>query len=94
MAVYAVVQVDVNDAEAYEKYRVLAGPAVQKYGGTFLARGGKTLVKEGGARARIVLISFPDWETAEAFYDGPEYQEALAHGLPASERDYVFVEGV
>ena len=94
MAVYAVVQVDVTDPEAYGKYAELAGPAVTKYGGEFLARGGEVVVKEGTTRARCVLIRFNDMETAQAFYEGPEYQEALSHGLPASERDYKFVEGV
>ncbi len=94
MAVYSIVHVDVKDADAYAKYAEKAGPAVQKFGGEFLARGGKTVVKEGSTRARNVIIRFPDWDAAESFYDSPEYQEALSHGLPASERDYMFVEGV
>ncbi|MEM7469932.1 MAG: DUF1330 domain-containing protein [Pseudomonadota bacterium] len=94
MAVYAVVQVDVKDADAYGRYAELAGPAVAKYGGEFLARGGAVEVLEGTTRARCVLIRFEDMETAKTFYHGPEYQEALSHALPASERDYKFVEGV
>jgi uncharacterized protein (DUF1330 family) len=94
MPAYAIVQVDVKDAEAYAKYAELAGPAVAKYGGEFLARGGKVEVMEGTTRARCVIIRFADMETAKTFYHGPEYQEALSHGLPASERDYKFVEGV
>lgn len=94
MAVYAIVQVDVHDAEEYAKYAKLAGPAVQKYGGEFLARGGEVTVMEGSARARNVIIRFPDIDTAKAFYNGPEYQEALKYGLPAATRDYFFVEGV
>ena len=94
MAVYAVVQVDVRDAEEYGKYAELAGPAVQKYGGEFLARGGEVVVKEGTTRARCVIIRFADMETAEKFYHGPEYQEALRYALPVSDRDYKFVAGV
>ncbi len=94
MAVYAIVQVDVTDAEAYGKYAELAGPAVAKYGGEFLARGGAVEVLEGTSRARCVIIRFADMKTAKTFYFGPEYQAALEHALPASERDYKFVEGV
>jgi len=94
MATYAVVQVDVKDAEAYAKYAELAGPAVVKYGGEFLARGGQVEVMEGTTKARCVIIRFADMQTAKAFYHGPEYQEALSFALPASERDYKFVEGV
>ena len=94
MAVYAIVQIDVKDADEYGKYAALAGPAVAKYGGEFLARGGETVVMEGTSRARNVLIRFPDMETAKAFYAGPEYQAALAFALPVSDRDYKFVEGL
>ena len=94
MATYAIVQVDVKDADAYAKYAALAGPAVAKYGGEFLARGGDVAVMEGTTRARCVIIRFADMETARRFYHGPEYQEALSYGLPASDRDYKFVEGV
>lgn len=94
MATYAVVQVDVKDAEAYAKYAALAGPAVAKYGGEFLARGGQVEVMEGTTKARCVIIRFADMKTAKAFYEGPEYQEALSYALPASDRDYKFVEGV
>jgi len=94
MSVYAIVSVDVRDADEYAKYAALAGPAVTKYGGEFLARGGETVVREGSSRARNVIIRFPDMATAQAFYDGPEYQEALRYALPVSERDYKFVQGV
>ena len=94
MSVYAVVQVDVRDAEEYGKYAALAGPAVEKYNGRFLARGGDVVVKEGTTRARCVIIEFDDMETAEKFYHGPEYQEALGYALPVSDRDYKFVQGV
>jgi len=88
------VHIDVKDAEGYAKYAALAGPAVAKYGGEFLARGGAAVQMEGTGRARNVIIRFKDMETAKAFYNGPEYQEALKYGLPAAEREYTFVEGV
>ena len=94
MATYAIVQVDVTDADEYGKYAALAGPAVSKYGGEFLARGGAVEVMEGTSRARCVIIKFPDMDTAKRFYHGPEYQEALSYALPVSTRDYKFVEGL
>lgn len=94
MAVYAIVSVDVRDPDEYAKYAELAGPAVVMYGGEFLARGGATVVREGTTKDRNVIIRFPDMETAQTFYDSPEYQEALSYALPVSDRDYKFVEGV
>ncbi|MEM9604300.1 MAG: DUF1330 domain-containing protein [Pseudomonadota bacterium] len=94
MAAYSIVRVDVHDAEAYQRYAELAGQAAAEFGAEFLVRGGKTVVKEGDARARNVVVKFADMATAEAFYNSPTYQEALTHGLPASTREYIIVEGV
>lgn len=94
MAVYAIVQVDVENAEEYAKYAEIAGPTVAKFGGEFLARGGAVEVMEGETRARCVIIRFPDMETAKTFYHSPDYQRALSFALPVSTRDYKFVQGV
>lgn len=94
MAAYAIVQVDVHNADEYAKYAERAGPAVAKYGGEFLARGGDVAVMEGTSRARCVIVRFADMATAKAFYHGPEYQEALSFALPVSDRDYKFVDGI
>ncbi len=94
MATYAIVRVDVHDDKMYARYASRAGAAVESYGGEFLARGGKCEHMEGEGRARNVIIRFPDMETARAFYNSDAYQEALSYGLPASTRDYTFVEGV
>ncbi|MEJ6710345.1 MAG: DUF1330 domain-containing protein [Amylibacter sp.] len=94
MAVYTMAHIDVQNDDEYAKYAVLAGPAVEKFGGIFLARGGETVVMEGQGRARNVIIEWPDMDTARAFYNSPDYQNALGHGIPAADRDYLFVEGV
>ena len=94
MAVYTMAHIDVHNDEEYAEYALLAGPAVEKFGGKFLARGGATVIREGKARARNVIIEWPDMETAQAFYDSVDYQAALVHGIPAADRDYIFVEGV
>ena len=96
MVAYCMVHIDVHNDEEYAKYAALAGPAVAKYGGEFMARGGKSVTKEGPARARNVIIRFKDMETATSFYEGPEYQEALAFALATgvSTREYTIVEGL
>lgn len=94
MTAYAIVQVDVKDADEYGKYAALAGPAVAKFGGEFLARGGAVAVMEGTSRDRCVIIRFDDMDTAKAFYHSDDYQKALEFAQPASTRDYKFVQGV
>lgn len=94
MAAYWIAHVDVTDAEAYGKYAELAGPAIQKYGGMFLARAGRYVQFEGKDRARNVVVEFPSVEMAVECYHSPEYSAARAHAESASVRDLMVVEGV
>lgn len=96
MAAYCMVQVTVHNDEEYAKYARLSGLAVEKYGGEFLARGGRCVTKEGDVQLRNVIIRFPDYATADTFYESVEYQQALAFALAGgvSTRNYTIVEGV
>jgi uncharacterized protein (DUF1330 family) len=87
-----IAHVTVTDAEAYGKYAELAGPAIAKHGGEFIARGGKFVQLEGKERPRNVVAKFPDVDTAVACYHSPEYQEALNHARGACEREVMVVE--
>ncbi|WP_299420837.1 DUF1330 domain-containing protein [uncultured Shimia sp.] len=87
-----IAHVTVTDADAYGKYAELAGPAIAKHGGEFIARGGKFVQLEGKERPRNVVARFPDVDTAVACYHSSEYQEALNHARGASERELMVVE--
>ena len=84
--------VKVNDVDAYSKYAELAGPAIEKYGGHFIARGGRYVHLEGKDRPRNVVARFPDVDSAVNCYHSAEYQEALSHARGASERELMVVE--
>ena len=59
MPAYIIAMVNVSNPDAYKEYAALAGPATAKYGGTFLARGGKTDVLEGNLNfGRVVINMF------------------------------------
>ncbi|MGX9350488.1 DUF1330 domain-containing protein [Shimia sp. W99] len=87
-----IAHVTVTDDEAYGKYAALAGPAIAKHGGKFIARGGRFVQLEGKERPRNVVATFPDVDTAVACYHSAEYQEALNHARGASERELMVVE--
>ncbi|KGB82531.1 hypothetical protein JT55_06905 [Rhodovulum sp. NI22] len=87
-----IAHVTVTDEEAYGRYAALAGPAIAKHGGSFIARGGRYVQLEGTDRPRNVVARFASVEAAEACYHSPEYQEALSHARGASERELVIVE--
>ena len=82
----------VKDAVAYGKYAELAGPAITKHGGHFIARAGRYVQLEGKDRPRNVVAKFPSLEAAEACYHSSEYQAALEYARSAAERELVIVE--
>ncbi len=47
MAVYAIVNVRITDADRYAEYRAKAPDTISHYGGKYLARGGAVEVLEG-----------------------------------------------
>lgn len=94
MATYWVGFIRVTDDKAYGEYAKLAGPAIQKYGGRFLARGGRAVTLEGADYPRRVIVEFPGLEQAQACYDSPEYGKALTFAKGAAERLMAIVEGV
>lgn len=97
MVAYWVARAKVNDPEQYKKYAELAPAIIGKFGGKFLARGGKFEVLEGPEKFhRFVVIVFPSLEQAAACHNSPEYREAAAHRQKdgASELEVVIVESV
>ncbi|MCH2093775.1 MAG: DUF1330 domain-containing protein [Rhodobacteraceae bacterium] len=87
-----IAHVDVTDPEAYGKYAALAGPAIAKHGGHFLARATRYVQLEGPDRPRNVVAQFPSLEAAETCYHSAEYQSALDHARGAAQRELVIVE--
>ncbi|MDA8262401.1 MAG: DUF1330 domain-containing protein [Actinomycetota bacterium] len=94
MAVYMIAEVMVYNDELYDKYKELAEAAIKNAGGKYLARGGAVESKEGMTPDRIVILEFPDWESARSFYHGPDYQQAIPMRQAAAEGRIFFVEGV
>ncbi|NDK34693.1 DUF1330 domain-containing protein [Rhodovulum sulfidophilum] len=92
MSALWIAHVTVTDAEAYGRYAELAGPAIAKHGGAFIARGGRFVQLEGRERPRNVVARFPSVEAAVACYESPDYQAALDHARGASERELMVVE--
>ncbi len=95
MPAYVLVQIDVRDPVAYERYKALAGPTVTAHGGRYLVRGGRTEVLEGGWQPRrLVILEFADPARAKAWWSSPEYAEAkdIRHGCAATEM--LLAEGV
>jgi len=95
MAGYLIVQIDVEDADTYEEYKVQVPHIIEKFGGEYLVRGGAMEVVEGEwPWPRLVVLKFPSVEQAKAFHSSSEYEGAKALRQSASKGNAVIVEGV
>ena len=75
MSAYLVVDTKIENAEEYEQYKKLAKPIAEQYGGSYIARGGELDIRETDlwSPTRVVIIEFPDMQSAQAFIDSDEY---------------------
>jgi uncharacterized protein (DUF1330 family) len=91
---YILVQVEVTNPQQYAEYTKLSPGIIEKFGGRFLARGGRTATLEGPpAKSRVVVIEFPSFERAQQFYDSPDYVAARKVRAGAATAQFVLVEG-
>ena len=91
---YIIGHVTLHDAEAYKPYVSSNNETLPRYGGRFLARGGQSERLEGGGHPRHVIIEFPSYEDALAWYNSPEYQENLKIRHANADSQIMVVEGV
>jgi uncharacterized protein (DUF1330 family) len=96
MAAYLVVDTLLDNPALYEEYKRLARPLAERFGGEYLARGGEMTLKETDlwSPTRLVLVRFPDAQSANSFYDSPEYQDVLKISKQSARRTVVVLEGV
>jgi uncharacterized protein (DUF1330 family) len=92
---YISASVTVTQPEQYEEYRKWSTEAMRVHGAEVCVRGGKVEVLEGDWNpGRTVILKFPSFEKAKAFYDTPEYLRAREAREGASIMRMVCVEGV
>ena len=90
-----IVDVTATDQEKAAAYRALSGPSVERHGGHFVARGGRTVVLEGSwDPERLVVISFPSVEGAQRWYESEDYAEARAARAGGGTWNMVVVDGI
>ena len=90
---YWIGRVDVHNEEGYKPYIAANSAIFKKFGGRFVVRGGKFTAVEGQSRSRNVVIEFPDYDTALACYNSPEYQANIKVRQPHSKAELIIIEG-
>lgn len=96
---FVVAEILVSDPEKYAAYLPLSTASLEMYGGKFLVRGGRRLQKEGrdehhNENWRTVIVSFPDIQTAQSWYESQAYQCAREIRVAHSDGRLFFVEGL
>jgi uncharacterized protein (DUF1330 family) len=95
MPAYVIVETNITDPEQYEHYKAASPGAVADGGGRFLVRGGELAVLEGDwSPSRLVLVEFPDLETAKRWYESESYREAKRLREGAAQLRMVAVAGL
>jgi uncharacterized protein (DUF1330 family) len=92
--VYCVALINITDRQRYDTYRQGFGEIFSRYSGKLLSVEEEPDVREGNwPYTRTVLIEFPDSASFDAWYNSPEYQEALKVRLANSTGRVLLVEG-
>jgi uncharacterized protein (DUF1330 family) len=64
---------EVTNQDQFNTYAAGVPKTIEKYGGHYLVRGGKTESLEGDQPKRIVILAFNSVADAEKWYNSPEY---------------------
>ena len=85
---------EIGDASRLDPYSALAAPAIEKAGGTILAKGVPARSYEAGRAELSVLVRFDSVEAAVALYESAEYRKALNALGELNIRDVRIVAGM
>jgi len=92
---YMIAEINMTSPEAYAPYAAQAPAVLARYGGRYLARGGRTESLEGAAPApRVAVVEFPSMAAAQTFYTSPEYSKIRPIRQSGSTGRFFLVEGV
>lgn len=82
-----------HDQAAYERYVEAAVPTLGGTGAQNRAFYGRYRVLEGNDALGAFILEFPTYEAAEAWYDSPEYREAMKLREGAADYQMILIEG-
>lgn len=94
MAVYLLAQLRFTNREAYNRYQARFMDVFRKFNGRLLAADEHPVVLEGEwDREKVVLMSFPDEESAQRFSDSAEYQDIAKDRKVGTDAVVLMVQG-
>jgi uncharacterized protein (DUF1330 family) len=94
MAAYVVITRErTRNAAQMQQYRQLAPASFQQHPAIFRAIHGRHEVLEGPAVEEIIILEFPSYDAAKAWYESPEYQAPCEHRFQAGDYRFILAEG-
>ena len=85
---------EVKDSDALKRYRQAAAPTLKQYGGEVMtSEYNSQQFVEGEEGFGVVVIRFPSYEQAQAWYNSAEYQAARELRLNGVDIHAVISEG-
>ena len=95
MAAYAVfIRESTRDQAELAAYTPKAAASMAGHAMTVLAAYGRQQVLEGPSVEGVIIVEFPSFEEAKAWYESPAYREAREHRFRGAEYRAMIVEGV
>ncbi|MBA1155323.1 DUF1330 domain-containing protein [Microvirga mediterraneensis] len=95
MTTYAIGHLhDVNVGPDIVEYLRRIDETLAPFEGRFIIHGGPATVVEGSWSGDLIVIAFPDGDSARAWYDSPAYRRILPLRTGNSRGDVFFIDGV
>ena len=95
MPAYVIVDISVTDPVIYAEYMKVAPATIANFGGRYIVRGGKAEKLEGEwAPRRVVVLEFPSYDRAKAWWASPEYRKASELRERSAVANMIVVEGL
>jgi uncharacterized protein (DUF1330 family) len=72
------IEADITDMDRFRQYTVAIIPIVQRFGGRYVVmRGAREDLEGDWGATRIVISEWPSMDAARAFWNSPEYRQAV-----------------
>lgn len=94
MAAYVVVTREkTRNAAQLDEYKKIAAVSFQRHAAKILAIHGRQEVLEGPQNEELIILEFPTYEDAQAWYHSPEYQAASERRHQGGDYRFILTEG-
>jgi uncharacterized protein (DUF1330 family) len=82
-----------RNAAQMDQYKLRVPGSFQQHPATIRAIHGRHEVLEGPAIEEIIILEFPTYDEAKAWYQSPEYQAACEHRFQGGDYRCILTEG-